>query len=60
MIEDEYKSDNQEYKQAVSKTRINLTKLYKILWEQCDPIMQNKIEAEIGYNAANSKKSVIE
>ena len=43
---DDYRQDKKTYKDVVQKTTVNLTKLYKVLWGQCDPIMKNKIKAE--------------
>ena len=54
---------NHRYKLYVDmqlKTTNNLTKLYEVLWGQCDPIMKNKIKADPRYTLADAKKSSIE
>ena len=42
------------------KTKNNLTKLYKVLWGQCDPIMKNKIKSDPRYTLTDAMKSSIE
>ena len=56
---DDFRQDKKTYKDAVQKTKLNLTKLYKALWGQCDPIMKNKIKAESKYKETHALKSVI-
>ena len=54
---------NHRYKLYVDmklKTTNNLTKLYEVLWGQCDPIMKNKIKADRRYTLADAMKSSIE
>lgn len=58
-LKDEIKTERKQYKEAIGKTRINLTKLFKVLWDQCDPIMKNKIKAEPGYLNTHNTKSAI-
>mmetsp|Transcript_19900 Transcript_19900/g.55437 ORF Transcript_19900/g.55437 Transcript_19900/m.55437 type:complete len:344 (+) Transcript_19900:267-1298(+) len=57
---DDYRQDNKDYKMAVKQLRINLSKVYKQLWGQCDPGMQQKIKAQkTDYSEAHRKKSAV-
>ena len=55
-----YMHDYKVYMDIYLKTANNLTKLYEVLWGQCDPIMKNKIKADRRYTLADAKKSSIE
>ena len=55
-----YMHDYKVYMDIYLKTTNNLTKLYEVLWGQCDPIMKNKIKADRRYTLADAKKSSIE
>ena len=55
-----YIHDYKVYMDMYLKTTNNLTKLYEVLWGQCDPIMKNKIKADRRYTLADAKKSSIE
>jgi hypothetical protein len=56
---DDFRQDKKTYKDVIQKTKNNLTKLYKPLWGQCDPIMKNKIKAMAEYQETHTTKSVI-
>ena len=55
-----YLHDYKVYMDMHLKTTNNLTKIYEVLWGQCDPIMKNKIKADRRYTLADAKKSSIE
>ena len=55
-----YSRDYKVYMDLHLKTKNNLTKLYKVLWGQCDPIMKNKIKGDPRYTLADAMKSSIE
>ena len=59
MAKDDYKQDRKTYKDVIQKTNINLTKLYKVLWGQCNSIMKNKIKVDGRFKEAQGQKSVI-
>ena len=55
-----YSRDYKVYMDLHLKTKNNLTKLYKVLWGQCDPIMKNKIKGDPRYTLTDAMKSSIE